>query len=296
MYGALRGLLQAWRRRGWRAEPERLAAYAALRPMTVVTGASEGIGYALARRFAKGGHDMLLIARREGPLAAAAANISAEFGVLAVPLPLDVTSGEAIAAIEAALARHSAYADVLINCAGAGFAGRFEEQTAEAAQRLVELNVGALTLLTRHFLAGMRVRGRGGVLNLASLGGFAPGPYQAAYYASKAYVLSLSEAVATEMAGQGVRVTALAPGPVDTRFHARMRADSAWYRLLLPPVSAESVARAGYLGFALGWRVVVPGAVAPLLALAMRVLPHRLMSPIIGFLLRPRGGASGAGG
>jgi uncharacterized protein len=293
MAGVLHGLLQAWRRRSWRPDPERVAAYATLRPMTVVTGASEGIGYALARRFAKGGHDLLLIARREGPLQGAAARIGAEFKVLAVALPLDVTSGEAIAAIEAALARHSAYADVLINSAGTGFAGRFEEQTAEAARRLIDLNVGALTLLTRHFLTGMRVRGRGGVLNLASLGGFAPGPYQAAYYASKAYVLSLSEAVAAEMTGQGVRVTALAPGPVDTRFHERMRADSAWYRLLVPPASAESVARAGYLGFALGWRVVVPGVVAPFLALAMRVLPHRLMSPIIGFLLRPRGDAPG---
>ena len=295
MSGALQRLLQAWRRRGWRPDPERLAAYAALRPMTVVTGASEGIGYALARRFAKGGHDLLLIARREGPLQSAAAAISAEFKVLAVPLPLDVTSGEAIASIEAALARHSAYADVLINSAGMGFAGRFEEQTAESARRLIDLNVGALTLLTRHFLTGMRVRGRGGVLNLASLGGFAPGPYQAAYYASKAYVLSLSEAVAAEMAGQGVRVTALAPGPVDTRFHERMRADTAWYRLLVPPASKESVAQAGYLGFALGWRVVVPGLVAPVLALAMRVLPHRLMVPIIQFLLQPRGGEPGAG-
>jgi uncharacterized protein len=288
-------LLQAWRRRSWQPDPERLAAYATLRPMTVVTGASEGIGYALARRFAKGGHDLLLVARRAGPLQTAAARIAAESSVLAVPLPLDVTSSQAIGAIEAALARHCAYADVLVNSAGMGLAGRFWEQPPEALARLIDLNVRAMTMLTRHFLAGMRVRGRGGVLNLASLGGFAPGPYQAVYYASKAYVLTFSEAVAAETAGEGVRVTALAPGPVATAFHARMHAERAWYRLLIPPSSAESVARIGYLGFALGWRVVVPGVVSPLLALALRILPHRMVIPIIGWLLRPGGEPGDAG-
>jgi short-subunit dehydrogenase len=288
MMGALEHLLQAWRRRWWQQDAERMAAYAELRPMTVITGASEGIGYALARRFAKGGHDLVLIARGAAALNAAADRIRAEFKVLAVPLALDVTSEGAIPAIEAALARHGAYADVLINSAGTGFAGRFEEQAPEAVARLIDLNVRALTALTRHFLSGMRVRGRGGVLNLASLGGYAPGPYQALYYASKAYVLSLSEAVAAETAGQGVRVTALAPGPVNTQFHARMQANSAFYRMLVPPASADSIARAGYLGFALGWRVVIPGLVNPLLAIALRVLPHRIVLPIIGWLLQPR--------
>ena len=99
----------------------------------------------------------------------------------------------------------------------------------------------ALTQLTRHFLPGMRVRGRGGILNLASLGGYAPGPNQAAYYASKAYVLSLTEAIAAETAGEGVRVCALAPGPVNTRFHARMGAENAFYRYL----GAAGVGRLG---------------------------------------------------
>jgi short-subunit dehydrogenase len=187
------------------------------------------------------------------------------------------------------LAARGGYADVLVNSAGIGLAGRFGEQSADALTQLVDLNVRALTALTRHFLTGMRVRGRGGILNLASLGGYAPGPNQAAYYASKAYVLSLSEAVAAETAGEGVRVCALAPGPVDTRFHARMGAEGALYRTLLPPASAEAVARAGYLGFALGWRVTIPGLINPFLALAMRVMPHRLVIPIVGWLLQPRG-------
>ena len=133
----------------------------------------------------------------------------------------------------------------------------------------------------------MRVRGRGGILNLASLGGYAPGPNQAAYYASKAYVLSLTEAIAAETAGEGVRVCALAPGPVNTRWHARW-ARSAFYRSFVPPASARSVARAGYLGFVLGLRVTIPGLINPFLALAMRIMPHRIVIPIVGWLLRPR--------
>lgn len=282
-------LMQPWRRRHWRADPAALAAYAGLRPFTVVTGGSEGIGLALARRFAGAGNDLLLIARRPEPLQAAADRIRAESRVEVATAAIDVTAPSAIAALEAALAARGGYADVLVNCAGIGFAGRFGEQPPEALAQLVDLNVRAVTMLSRHFLSGMRVRGRGGILNLASLGGYVPGPNQAAYYASKAYVLSLSEALAAETAGEGVRICALAPGPVDTRFHARMGAEGAFYRTLLPPASAAAVARAGYVGFALGWRVTIPGLINPFLLLALRVMPHRLVIPIVGWLLQPRG-------
>lgn len=287
--GPLAKLLQVWRRRHWRADPRALAAYAGLRPFTVVTGGSEGIGLALARRFASAGNDVLLVARRPEPLRAAAQRIRGESRAEVATAAIDVTHPDAIAALEAALAAHGGYADVLVNSAGIGLAGGFAEQSPEALGHMIDLNIRALTVLTRHFLTGMRVRGRGGVLNLASLGGYVPGPNQAAYYASKAYVLSLSEAVAAETAGEGVRVCALAPGPVDTRFHARMGADAAFYRALVPPSSAEWVARAGYVGFLLGWRVTVPGLINPVLALALRVMPHRLVIPIVGWLLQPRG-------
>jgi uncharacterized protein len=282
-------LMQVWRRRRWRADHSALAAYAGLRPFTVVTGGSEGIGLALARRFAGAGHDLLLVARRPEPLRAAANRIRAETGAEVATAAIDVTATDAIAALEAALQAHGGYADVLVNSAGIGLAGRFAEHSPDGLLRLIDVNVRALTALTRHFLTGMRVRGRGGILNLASLGGYVPGPNQAAYYASKAYVLSLSEAVAAETAGEGVRVCALAPGPVDTQFHLRMGAQNALYRALVPPASAESVARAGYLGFVLGWRVTVPGLINPVLALAVRVMPHRLVIPIVGWLLQPRG-------
>ena len=115
--------------------------------------------------------------------------------------------------------------------------------------RLIDLNVRALTHLTHHFLPGMRVRGRGGILNLASIGGYAPGPNQAAYYASKAYVLSLTEAIAAETAGEGVRVCALAPGPVNTRLHESMGAENAFYRCFVPP-GLGTVRRPGRLSAA----------------------------------------------
>lgn len=281
--------LQLWRRRWWRRDAQALAAYDGLRPMVVVTGASEGIGYALARRFAAAGNDVVLVARRPELLRQAADRIRAECGVEAIAVPADVTSADAIPAIEAALAAHRAYADVLVNSAGMGLAGPFLDQAPEAVVQLLDLNVRALTTLSRHFLAGMRVRGRGGILNVASLGGYAPGPYQAVYYASKAYVLSFSEAIAAETAGEGVRVCVLAPGPVNTGFHARMGAERAVYRTLAIGASPEGVARAGYLGFVLGWRVIVPGIVSPFLALAMRILPHRIVIPIIGVLLKLRG-------
>jgi uncharacterized protein len=281
--------IQAWRRRWWRPDPAALAIYAGLRPMVVVTGGSEGIGLALARRFAAAGNDLVLVARRPGPLTEAADRIRAEFKVEALAVPLDVTSADAIRTIEAALTAQRAYADVLVNSAGVGLAGPFHDQAPDAIVQLVDLNVRALTELTRHFLTGMLVRGRGGILNLASLGSYAPGPNQGVYYASKAYVLSLSEAIAAETAGLGVRITALAPGPVNTGFHARMGAERAFYRYMVTPASAESTARAAYWAFAVGLRVYVPGLLNPLLALLMRISPHRILIPIVRVLLKPRG-------
>lgn len=286
----MRQLLQTWRRRWWRPDPAALAAFEGLTPMTIVTGGSEGIGFELARRFAAAGNNVMLIARRAEPLQQAAAQIRAESKVTVAVLPLDVTAPDAIASIEAALASQRAYTDVLVNSAGIGLSGPFHMSPAEDVLRLIDLNVRALSHLMHHFLAGMRTRGRGGILNVASLGGYAPGPNQAAYYASKAYVLSLTEAVAAETAGEGVRVCALAPGPVDTQFHARMGAENALYRSFVPPASARSVARTGYRGFVFGLRVTIPGLVNPLLAVAMRVLPHRIVIPIIGLLLQPRKG------
>ena len=138
-----------------------------------------------------------------------------------------------------------------------------------------------------HALPGMLARARGGILNVASLGGLVPGPYQAVYYASKAYVVSLTEAVAAENAGRGVRFTAVAPGPVNTGFHVRMGLQIV-YRQLLFSLNPERVANSAYRGYVLGFRVVVPGLFFKPMWPALRVLPHRLLLPLIGWLPRPR--------
>ncbi len=281
-------LLDRWRRRHWTPDAVKIAAFTGLRPIVVITGGGDGIGRALAFRFARAGHGVLLIGRRPEPLAEAAAAITRAHGVSAMALPLDITAPDARAVLDQALAAHNAYCDILINNAGIGLAGAFLDRTAGETAQLLALNVGALTTLTHHVLPGMQTRGRGGILNIASLGGVVPGPYQAAYYASKAYVISLTEALAHESRGRGVRIATIAPGPVATDFHSRMAGKSALYTILLPWNSPVSVAASAYRGFWLGRTVIVPGAVHTALGFGMRLIPHKLLLPIIGALLRPR--------
>jgi len=276
-----------WYARYARPSPQALQAVAHLKPATVVTGGSRGIGHAIAWRFAKAGHDVALVARTLGPLQEAAASIESELGVKALAIAVDVTDAEAPRTIDTQLAEHGCYAEILVNCAGTGLAGRFDSHAEHDVVHLLDLNVTALTRLMHHALTRMLARGRGGIINVASLGGLVPGPYQAAYYASKAYVISLTEAVAHETAGLGVRVSALAPGPVNTGFHEDMGAEHAFYRQLIFPLSTQSVANAAYRGHVLGFRVIVPGLLNKVLALALRFLPHRLVLPLIGWLLRP---------
>lgn len=281
-------LLQRWRRRWWRPDPVALAPFANLRPVVVITGGSEGIGLAFGRSFVGVGCDVVLIARDIQSLRAAAASITAPSTANRIEiLALDVTAADALLCLDEKLASIGAYADILVNNAGFGLAGRFESHSASAINALIALNVCALTTLSRHVLPGQLIRGRGGIINVASVGGYVPGPNQAAYYASKAYVISLSEALAEETAGLGVHVMAIAPGPVETAFHTKMGANTALYRMFLPPLSADQVAASGVRGFRFGCRVVVPGALNKLMVLSLRVLPHRLMSPLISVLLRP---------
>ncbi|MGE0023329.1 MAG: SDR family NAD(P)-dependent oxidoreductase [Hyphomicrobium sp.] len=278
-------LADAWIGRSARPEADALAAVAGLSPAVVVTGGSRGIGRAVAARFARLGRDVLLIAREPAPLEAAAAEIAREAGVRAVPLALDVTAADAVARLDAGLAEAKLYADVLVNNAGVGLAGPFADASPEAMERLIALNIAAASRLMHHALPPMLARGRGGILNVGSLGGLVPGPYQAAYYASKAYLVSLSEAVAHEVSGRGVRIAIVAPGPVNTRFHQSMHADRALYRAIVPALSADAAAASAVRGYMLGRRVIVPGVLATLGALAVKVLPHALTVPIVGALL-----------
>lgn len=284
----IRRLADLWLARRAEPSPAALQAIAGLRPATLVTGGSRGIGRAIARRFARAGHDVVIIARGADALSAAVEEIALASGARALPLALDVTDPDAPSRIDSFLASNGLYLDVLVNCAGVGLAGPFVEHSHSQIEALLSLNVEALTRLMRHALPGMLARGRGGVLNVASLGGLIPGPHQAVYYASKAYVVSLTRAAATEIAGQGVRLMALAPGPVDTGFHRAMGAELSFYRQLLVALSTRQVAREAYFSYLLGFHLYVPGIASKFLQIAVWIVPHALLLPLMGWLLRRR--------
>jgi uncharacterized protein len=258
-------------------------------PAVLITGGSAGIGLALALQFAH--HSKLrviLVARRSGALSVAAEVVRQHCGTAALTLALDVTSPAAIAEIEQLLAANRLHLEVLVNNAGIGLAGRFDAHTCAQIDDVIALNIAALTRTTRHFLPDMVARGSGGILNIASLGGMTPGPFQAVYYASKAYVISLTQALAAECRGQNVRIAVIVPGPVETGFHARMGAESAYYRRFFLAPTADFVGRVAYRGFRWGRTTIIPGAGWTALGLVMKFAPHTVVVPVVHWLLRPR--------
>jgi uncharacterized protein len=288
MHGLTAGTANSWNNRNNRDTDERRAARAkveGLKPAVVITGGSRGIGLAFARVFLAWKHTVVIVARNEVELAGAAKFLAAAPGQLHA-LVCDVTAKDAPAKISEALARFGCYLDVLVNNAAAGLSGPVVDYPASELDALVDVNIAALTRLTRAALPDMIARGDGGILNIASLGGAVPGPNQAAYYASKAYVISLTEALAAEASGRGVRISVVAPGPVATGFHAAMHADRARYRRLLPELSADQVAGSSYRGFTLGQRVIVPGILYRIFYFSLRLLPHPVSVPLTGWLLK----------
>lgn len=257
-------------------------------PVCIVTGGSEGIGRHLANEFAAGGHRLLLIARTQQTLEASAAELRREYGAEVHIAAIDLTSANALQQVQTALDVHQLYADILVNNAGFGLGGVFAAQDPGRIADLCRLNIETLTALTRAFLPAMLQRASGGVLNVGSIGGLFPGPSQAAYYASKAYVLSFTEAIAEECAGSGVRISVAVPGPVATRFHERMGAAGAFYLQLQQVMTPDRVARIVYSGFIGRRTVIVPGFLASLNSFAVRYLPHVILVPFIGWFLKRR--------
>lgn len=282
------GLVDLWKRRAWQHDEDAIAALDGCRPAIVITGGSDGIGLALAGAFATPDRATVLIARGLPKLAAAQSALASAGHDDVLTLSLDITGAAAPADIQRFLADNDLYADILINSAGIGTTGDFVDEPEAHHTALTQLNVTALTRLCRAFLPDMLVRGRGGIINVASLGGFAPGPYQAAYYASKAYVVSLTRALGHEIRGQGVRMACLAPGPVNTEFHARAHGETALYRHVLPAMAPEQIARSTRRGYDFGLGMIVPGLFSNVMALALRVLPAKLTTPIVAILLKPR--------
>lgn len=259
-----------------------------LRPVVLVTGASGGIGAALAGEFAAGGHDLFLVSRSADKLEALGAGLRDQHNVRTDILVLDLVSPDAGGVLEAAVAGRGLYVDVLVNNAGFGVAGPAANMGRADQLEMIDLNIRALVDLTLRFLPGQMKRGQGGVLNVGSIAGFQPGPNMAVYYASKAFVGSFTEALATEAQAHGVRFTNLAPGPVATGFARRAGMKRSPLFRSIPGQSAEAVAHAGYSGFTAGKRLVVPGIFNRLSVILGRLVPRRIRDIAIMQMVKTR--------
>jgi len=246
------------------------------RPVTLITGASAGLGAEFARQCAKRGEALALAARRRDRMEALKGALSAEVHVFEADLSKDGAAAGLLAALEA----EGLAVDTLINNAGFGLAGRFAGQPLDRLTQMLDLNCRTLTELCRLVLPGMRERGRGAILNVASTAAFQPGPNMAVYYASKAYVLSFTEALHHELKGSGIRVSALCPGPTESEFSEVADSHSPTLERMKMPV--EPVVRAGLAGLDANKAVVIPGFRNKIGAQASRLLTRAAMRRIIG--------------
>lgn len=240
--------------------------------VALVTGGSGGIGLELAHLLAQAGYDLVLVARNALKLDGAAKVVSSKFGVNVKPIALDLSQPDSADVLTSSVPA----CDVLVNNAGFANSGAFASIDAAAVNEELQLDVVALTKLTRRYLPGMLERSDGKILNVASTAGFVPGPGMAVYYAAKAYVLSFSEALAEEVRGSGVSVTCLCPGATDTGFQGRAGIERSPL-IRLGMADAAKVAKAGFEGLMRGKPVVVPGFTNKLVAFSPKISPRRLI-------------------
>ena len=250
-----------------------------MNPIVLITGASSGIGLELARVFAAHGHELVLVARRQDRLDALAAEIAASGRPRPTVLTANLERREGASAIAAELASRGFEPAFVVNNAGFGLSGAAGTLSRDEQLAMIDLNVRALTELSLMFVDSL-ARHRGGILNVASIAAFVPGPGMAVYYATKAYVLSFTEALHRELSAQGVRVTALCPGPVQTEFQARsnMQLPASARSLELP---ADRVAQIGYDGLMRGKRVVIAGLGNKVAVSFLRFVPNALLLRLV---------------
>ena len=251
----------------------------------VVTGASSGIGFELCRLFAADGYDLVITARRAELLNRLAEDLRSKHGISVKTILKDLGQPNAAEELWTEI-RKVGEIDALVNNAGVGTAGPFSNTDPVSIANMLQVNMVALTALTRCALPDMLARGRGNILNIASLAGYQPGaPGMAVYYATKNYVLSFSRALAIELRGSGVSLTALCPGSTHTEFDEKAGVTKLRLFRWLPVADARAVAQAGYLGMKQGRSVVIPGLVNKLLALGGELPPRRIALEINRILL-----------
>ncbi|MGX9424342.1 MULTISPECIES: SDR family NAD(P)-dependent oxidoreductase [Bradyrhizobium] len=255
--------------------------------VTLITGASAGIGAELARVFASNGHRVALVARRADRLTALASEIAGKGGAAPIVIPCDLEQPDAGDKIAAALAEAGVEVEYVVNNAGFGVFGYANKRDRADQLNIINVNIRALTDLSLRF-ADSLIRNRGGILNVGSIAGFLPGPGMAVYYASKAYVLSFTEALRKELEPHGVRVTLVCPGPVPTEFQARAGFAPGFDSAILN-VSPAEVARQAYGGLMANKRAVLPGLFIKVVPLLLRFFPRSfILTAVGGFQLRRR--------
>lgn len=263
-----------------------------MRPIGLVTGASSGIGAALAHELVRDGHDVVLVARRREAMEALANVLKAKSAAVTV-IPTDLGKPGAAAALTQELAARGMVLDVLINAAGLGDSAPFYRSDLDKIADMLQVNIVALTELTRRILPQMVERRRGKVMLVASTGAFQPGPEMAVYCASKAYVLSFGRAIGYELRRTGVTVTTMCPGPTATGFaHVAQVEGSSLFSGPMPVMQAAEVARLGYAALKAGRPVLVTGLLNRIMAISTRFMPSALSMPIASNLSRARPGTT----
>lgn len=250
------------------------------RQTALITGASSGIGHELAKHFAKDGYNLVLVARSEGKLDQLKSDLENQYNIQSTVIAMDLGKQEELFRLHEEIKLKNIEIDFLVNNAGFGLYGPFDETDLQDELSMIDINIKALTALTKLFLPEMKARRNGRILNVASTAAFQPGPLMAVYYATKAYVLSFTEALENELKGSGVTVTALCPGPTETGFESRANlGDSKLFKSGVMDV--QSVARIGYSGLMRGKTIVIPGFKNKLLANSIRFVPRKWVTATV---------------
>ena len=278
-------LTEFWRRRRLPSDLPKTET----KPIALITGGSSGIGAAIALELAEAGHNILIIGQDEARLQAVATRLQEKGAGEVLSLALDLANLNLHHMIDGLLEMRGYHVEILVNNAGLGERDDFVEAEWSELQTVLDVNIKVLTALTHQYLPQMISRGSGTLLNMASLGGLTPGPYNSIYYASKAYVVSFTEALANEVRGKGVYVGAILAGPTKTAFHHKINGQNSLYNYLLWQMKPRSVARSIHRAMLTRiWATVTPGPVYAVAALCLRVIPGSLMAPIMGFLYKKR--------